>query len=177
MGRSASCGGAAPAAYPKLAAPILRYHGPDRRRRLHAQCRAHGLGRCGGALRQSARRKLARDLRPRGSRSLGLHPSDGAVRQPALGALSRSHAALGPWGICADDDGPRAARSGGSRAAGVETSSIDGVPAIAGTTSVSGGLAVLAQGAAQDLADVGLWQLAAELDVFRPLVAGELTPA
>src|SRR5689334_8658787 len=40
-----------------------------------------------------------------------------------------------------------------------------------------GGLAVLAQRAAQDFADVGLWQLAAELDVLRPLVAGELAPA
>src|SRR3954471_15427001 len=40
-----------------------------------------------------------------------------------------------------------------------------------------GGLALLAQSAAQDLADVGLWQLSAELDVFRTLIAGELALA
>src|SRR5688572_994861 len=47
-------------------------------------------------------------------------------------------------------------------------------PALTPSYFTLGGFLFLAQRAAQDLADVGLRQLGAELDVLRPLVAGEL---
>src|SRR5687767_3455588 len=47
-------------------------------------------------------------------------------------------------------------------------------PALTPSYFTSGGFLFLAQRAAQDLADVGLRQIGAELDVLRPLVAGEL---
>src|SRR5712671_268356 len=50
-------------------------------------------------------------------------------------------------------------------------------PALVNIATSSGRFLLVAQGAAQDLADVGLGQVGAELDVFRPLVAGELLPA
>src|SRR5688572_27104177 len=47
-------------------------------------------------------------------------------------------------------------------------------PALTPSYFTLGGFLFLAQRAAQDLADVGLGQLGTELDVLRPLVAGEL---